>query len=106
MIDAVFMEMAEWASKPGWSGAGFTRVAAELADLPGHPAREIARRHKAAIEVWFGGLLQLAPVPQATERGREIAVLMEGALSLILIHRDRSYAGVAASAAKRLIESD
>ncbi len=27
----------------------------ELADLPGHPARAIARRHKAALEDWPAG---------------------------------------------------
>src|SRR3954471_4591531 len=31
---ALFRELSRWASKPGWEGAGFTRVAMELADLP------------------------------------------------------------------------
>ena len=104
MIDAVFAEVAEWASKPRWSGAGFTRVVSELADLPGHPARAIARQHKAAIEVWFAELLAQAGVREPAARGREIALLMEGALSLMLIHGDRTYAEVAAQAAKRLVK--
>src|SRR6516165_5231078 len=33
MIDSLFSQLAEWASKPRWSGAGFTRVVVELADL-------------------------------------------------------------------------
>jgi len=103
MIDAVFAETAEWAGKPQWSGAGFTRVVSELADLPGHPARAIARRHKALIEVWFAELLEAADVPAAADRAREIALLMEGTLSLMLIHGDKSYALAAARAAKRLV---
>ena len=33
MIDSLFSQLAEWASKPRWSGTGFTRVVVELADL-------------------------------------------------------------------------
>jgi AcrR family transcriptional regulator len=106
MIDAVFAQLAEWAATPRWSGAGFTRVVSELADLPGHPAREIARRHKKAIELWFVELLEKAGVASPAERGREIALLMEGAISLILIHGDSRYADVAARAAKRLVNSE
>jgi AcrR family transcriptional regulator len=105
MIDAVFAELAEWAAKPRWSGAGFTRAVSELADLPGHPARQIARQHKAAIGHWFAELLKSVNVRSPVERSREIALLMEGALSLMLIHGDRSYAEAAANAAKRLIKS-
>src|SRR5215204_4436854 len=42
-VDALFGELSRWASRPGWEGAGFTRVVMQLADLPGHPARAIAR---------------------------------------------------------------
>jgi AcrR family transcriptional regulator len=103
MIDALFAQLTEWAAKPRWSGAGFTRVVAELADLPGHPARTIARRHKAMVERWFGETLARAGVAMPAERGREIALLIEGAMSLMLIHGDRSYAQAAAQAAKRLL---
>jgi AcrR family transcriptional regulator len=103
MIDRVFRDTAKWATTKGWAGAGFTRVVSELADLPGHPARQIARKHKTAVEVWFGDLLTSAGVASPMERGREIAVVMEGALSLMLIHGDESYAEIAARAAKRLI---
>ena len=102
-ITVLFRELARWSAKPGWTGAGFTRVAMELADLPGHPARAVARRHKAAVEAWWAGLLEQAGVPQPAERAREVALLMEGATALILIHGDRSYADAAAEAAKRLV---
>ncbi len=46
MIDGLFSELAVWADKPLWAGSGLTRLVIELADLPGHPARLIARRHK------------------------------------------------------------
>jgi AcrR family transcriptional regulator len=103
MIDSLFAHLAEWAAEPRWSGAGFTRVVAELADLPGHPARTIARRHKAMVESWIGEMLARANVLSPAERAREIALLIEGAMSLMLIHGDRSYAQAAAQAAKRLL---
>ena len=50
----------------------------------------------------FGLLFLCAGVESASERGREIALLVEGAISLMLIHGDRRYAESAAGAAKRL----
>lgn len=103
MIDSLFAQLAEWAATPRWPGAGFTRIVAELADLPGHPARAIARTHKATVITWLGELLAESKVPSAMERARELALLIEGAMTLILIHGDRSYAQTAAQAAKRLV---
>jgi AcrR family transcriptional regulator len=105
IIDGLFRELAVWSDKPRWAGSGFTRLVIELADLPGHPARLIARRHKALLEVYLGELLAKAGVSRAGECAREIWLLSEGAISLILVHGDRRYAAAAAQAAKRLIRS-
>lgn len=104
-VDSFFGELAAWAAKPRYSGGGFTRVAVELADLRGHPARAISRRHKAAVEGWIADTLAAAKVPSARARAREVMLLMEGAMLLMLIHGDRSYAKAAADAAKTLIRS-
>jgi AcrR family transcriptional regulator len=102
MIDSLFARLADWAMTPRYSGAGFSRVVAELADLPGHPARKIARRHKASFEGWLSQRLALAKVPAPEERGRELALLVEGTMMLLLIHGDRAYALAAAQAARTL----
>jgi AcrR family transcriptional regulator len=104
LIDTFFAELAAWAAKPRWSGGGFTRVAVELADLRGHPARAIARKHKAAVESWLSDGLAQGGVAAPRQRAREIMLLMEGAMLLMLIHGDRSYASAAAQAAKVLIQ--
>jgi AcrR family transcriptional regulator len=103
MIDAMFKELAVWADKPRWAGSGFTRLVVELADLPGHPARAIASRHKAMLEDHLADLLAAAAVETPRETAREIWLLSEGAIALMLIHGDRGYAAAAALAAKKLI---
>ena len=103
MIDTLFKDLAVWSDTPRWAGSGFTRLVIELADLPGHPARTIARRHKAMLEAHFAEMLANAGVAQPRETAREIWLLSEGAISLILVHRDRSYAAAAAVAAKKLL---
>jgi AcrR family transcriptional regulator len=103
LIDSFFAELAEWAAKPRWSGSGFTRVVVELADLRGHPARAIARHHKMEVEKWLAAALTTARVSSPRERVREIMLLMEGTIILMLIHGDRSYAKSAANAAKALV---
>jgi AcrR family transcriptional regulator len=104
MIDAIFDELAVWSAKPRWAGSGFTRLVVELADLPGHPARVIARRHKAMLQSHLTDLLANAKVESPNRRAREIWLLSEGAILLTLIHGDRTYAADAAQAAKRLLQ--
>jgi len=106
MIDTLFSDLAVWADTPRWAGSGFTRLVIELADLSGHPARRIARRHKAMIEEHLAEVLAKANVPAARERAREITLLSEGAISLMLVHGDRRYAAAAAEAAKSLLLKD
>ena len=103
IVEALFRELAVWADRPRWAGSGFTRLVIELADLRGHPARTIARRHKALLEAHLVELLAKAGVRAARQHAREIWLLSEGAISLMLVHGDRSYAAAAAQAAKRLI---
>jgi len=103
ILDVLFSELAKWSAKPGWTGSGFTRLVMELADLPGHPARAIAHRHKSALEVWWAKLLERAGVSSPQERAREVVLLVEGATALILIHNDRTYADAACQAAKKLV---
>ena len=105
LIDSFFGQLADWAAKPRWSGAGFTRAVVELADLRGHPARAIARRHKRAVEAWIADALASDRVRSPHERAREVMLLMEGAMALMLIHNDRAYAKAAADAAKALLRT-
>lgn len=103
MLLALFRDLAGWAAEPRWTGAGFTRLVMELADLPGHPARAIARRHKAAIEAWLAGEFASRRVAQPAERARQVMMLLEGCQAMMLIAGDRRYADSAARAALRLL---
>jgi AcrR family transcriptional regulator len=104
LIDSYFGQLVGWASTtPRWSGSGFTRLVVELADLPGHPARAIAKRAKAETEAWLAQKLADARVTRPEQHAREIVLLTEGAMSLTLIHGGRSYIDAAAQAAKQLV---
>lgn len=105
MVEEIFEELSRWAAKPRWAGSGFTRLVVELADLPGHPARSIARRHKAELETHLAQLLGSAGIAPAGQRARELWILFEGAMILALIHGDRAYIGAAARAARTLMEA-
>lgn len=105
IVDTLFAELKVWADKPRWAGSGFTRLVIELADLPGHPARKIAHRHKSEVERHFTELLADAGAPSPKETAREIWLLSEGAISMILVHGDSSYAAAAAKAARKLLDA-
>jgi len=104
MIEALFGQIAGWASvTPRWSGSGFTRLVVELAHMPGHPARAIARNAKKTTEAWLAQRLDGARVSKPSARAREIMLLIEGSMALMLIHGDRGYIDAAAQAAKQLV---
>ena len=103
LIDGIFSGLAAWSAKRRWEGSGFTRLALELADLPGHPARAAARRHKALIEQVLTEELQRRGLKRAEAAARTVTLLTEGASILTLIHGDRSYIGAAAEAAQKLM---
>lgn len=103
LIDSFFGQLSGWASAtPRWSGSGFTRLVIELADLPGHPARALARRVKGTTESFLADKLAQARVPDPAARACEVMLLLEGAMALTLIHGQRRYIDAAARAAKRL----
>jgi AcrR family transcriptional regulator len=102
-IDALFDGVSRWANAPRYEGAGFTRIVMELADLPGHPARGVAKRHKANVEAWLAGELQRRGIPDPKTSARELQLLLEGAMSLALVHGDPSYIRSAAEVAKRIV---
>jgi AcrR family transcriptional regulator len=96
IVASLFSELQKWATQRNFFGSGFTRVAFELAEMPGHPARAIARRHEKMIEDLLAELLLSAGVRSARRRARQIYILLEGAAAMILVHGDRSYASAAA----------
>ena len=102
ILEVLFHELARWAARPGFAGAGFTRIVMELADLPGHPAHAVARRHKAAVEAWYAELFRAARTAAPERLAREVSLLVEGAMTMMLISRDRAYAEAALQAAKAL----
>lgn len=103
IVQMMFNDIAVWSTRPDFAGTGFTRFVIELADLPGHPARVIARRHKALLEAHLAALLKRATVAQAERRARELMLLSEGAVVMLLVHRDRRYVAAEAEVAKQLI---
>ena len=103
MIAKMFDDLFQWTSRPRWAGSGFSRVAMELADLPGHPARAVAKHHKALIENRLAEALAVGRIPSPQRRAREIWLITEGAMMCVLLHGDTQYVEVAKRAALELL---
>lgn len=101
----MFEQLESWAATPRWLGSGFSRLATELAEMPGHPARHAARNHKADLERWLAGELEKLGDPDPTGLARHAVLLVEGAETLTLIHGDTAYVSSAAAAAITLARS-
>lgn len=102
-VGTLFAKLHRWVSSTPWYGSGFTRLTMELADLPGHPARIAAQRHKDAVEQWLSSELNRLEHSKPSEIARQLMLLIEGCMSLALIHQDPTYVLAAAKAANRLL---
>lgn len=103
MVMAIFEKLAQWAAGTEWQGSGFTRAAVEFADLPGHPARQAARRQKEAVEIYLRDKFAAQGLDGAAQLVRKILLLIEGCQSLALIHDNPDYIHAARDAALVLV---
>jgi AcrR family transcriptional regulator len=98
-IHRIFEQLGKNAKDPRWKGCSFLRAAAEFANLPGHPARVVAARHKKRFEAWFRVILATDGSADDDCLARQLMILFDGAVAQILVHRDPSYAESAGAAA-------
>jgi AcrR family transcriptional regulator len=103
-IRRIFEQLGKNAENPRWRGCSFLRAAAEFANLPGHPARVVAARHKRRFEAWLEEVLAADGFGEGAALARQLMILLDGAVAQILIHRDPSYALSAADAALTLLK--
>ena len=102
-LGRLFSHLGRSSRSPSWFGCGFMRVAAELASLPGHPAMEVARSHKARCEQWFLQMLIDEGHPDAKALSRALVMLIDGAVWQTLLHRDAVYAASAGQVVQMLL---
>jgi AcrR family transcriptional regulator len=103
-IRGVFVEFARSANSARWKGCGFLRTTAELANTPGHPALKVGAAHKKRFEGWLSDALRNEGVRDAEAIARRVVVLLDGAATVMLIHRDPAYVDAAGEVAAALVE--
>lgn len=102
-VEAIFQNVAKAARHPKWKGCGFLRTAAELANMPGHPAMKVGAAHKKRFEALLSEKFKDAGISAHVSLARHIVLLMDGAFSSILVHREPQYIEAAGEAAKSLV---
>ncbi len=80
--DAVLDALGDWigarVERPGYRGCPQINVAAEFAD-PGHPARIVARRHKAEMLRRLEAICQSVGAKPTAQVAMQLALLIDGA---------------------------
>ncbi|MCY6382117.1 TetR/AcrR family transcriptional regulator [Hoeflea prorocentri] len=102
-VEVLFTRLAEAGRRVKWRGCAFLRTAGELANMPGHPAIKAASEHKKRIEVWLADEFAAASLEEPQVLARQVALLMDGAFAVTLVHHDAAYFEAAGRAAAALI---
>lgn len=99
----IFTRFGDAAESARWKGCGFLRTTAELASTPGHPAVKAGARHKKRFEDWLSRMFAKQGLREPEAVGRRIMLLLDGAATVMLIHRDRAYVDAAGDLAAEIV---
>src|SRR5579885_95900 len=102
-LERMFGELAKAAADPKWRGCGFLRVAVELANLPGHPARRVAAAHKRRFEAWLADELRAEGILDPAGKARCLMIVLDGVIAEMIIHKNNGYAGAAISMCRAVL---
>ena len=102
-IEALFMAIAKQANNKAWHGCPFARAVSELRQSDNDVICQLAGVHKHAFEHWLESHLAAGEVSHPSLLARQLMVLVDGAVTQVLIHRDPAYAEAAAQAAVALV---
>ena len=103
-VRGLFAKLGASMDTPRWRGCGFLRTIAELASTPGHPAVKAGAAHKKRFEAWLETELRDQGLPGAAAMARQIVILVDGATTVMLIHRELDYVNAAGRLAQSLVE--
>ena len=103
-IHGLFVKLGRSVNAPRWRGCGFLRTIAELANTPAHPAVKAGAAHKKRFEAWLEAALRDHSVGGAEALARQLVILLDGATTVMLIHRDLDYVDAAGRLALGLVE--
>lgn len=103
-IRGLFAKLGRSVDTPRWRGCGFLRTIAELANTPAHPAVKAGAAHKKRFEAWLQSELRDHGVADASALARQLVILLDGATTVMLIHRDLDYVEAAGQLARSLVE--
>jgi len=102
-IRGLFTRLGKSVDTPKWRGCGFLRTIAELANTPAHPAVKAGAAHKKRFEAWLEAELRDRDIADAAALARRIVILLDGATTVMLIHRDLAYVETAGRMALDLV---
>ena len=103
-VRGLFTKLGRSVDTPKWRGCGFLRTIAELANTPAHPAVKAGAAHKKRFEAWLETELRGHGIGAAPTLARQIMILLDGATTVMLIHRDLDYVETAGQMALDLVE--
>jgi hypothetical protein len=102
-MERIFGQLGRFIRNAKWKGCGFIRASGELASLPGHPAVLVAREHKLRFERWLAEALVAEGRTNAEALARQLMILIDGAVTQMLLHRSPRYAEAAGLAAQAVL---
>jgi AcrR family transcriptional regulator len=104
VIPLLYDEAAEWFEADGFRGCPYLNASVELTD-PAHPALPVVREFLDSVAQQLGEVAAAAGLPDPEDAGRELKVLMSGAISQALAYRSGAPFQTARKAAMRLLET-
>ena len=104
VIPLVFEATSDWFQADGFRSCPYLNAAVEITD-PDHPALGVVRKFLSFVEDQLTELAAAAGLPEPAAVGRQLQILLAGALSQALARHSPTPFETAGAAAVRLVES-
>ena len=104
-FERLFKRFAEQCAHPVGQGCPFARIVCELRDPTDRQLISIPAHHKSAFKDWLAERLAAHDSRNTELVARQLLVLVDGAITGLLIHHDPEYAKAAGRAATTLVEA-
>lgn len=90
-VYALFRNVVEMISQPGWRGCCFLRISAEFGDRQGHPVHAVVADAHRDMERWLEAELSKGDYVTPGLLAKQLAILLNGLLVMQLVHRTPCY---------------
>lgn len=102
-VQSLLKGLVRESNSNGWNASYFFRLATELGNKPGHPARKLVAQSNAKLQNWLAAGLDHEGYEDTAGTAGQLLVLINGLIVTLIVHRNENCLDHALQLAAKLV---